>query len=239
MLQLPSRMLGATGHDLWSRHQPGHMPGGGVRLLVSNKMQPPTLIRFCTGCKTSCNQLWCLAQVSTQTWCFLADLKRRHLCLLKVFIQKPFIFKVFLVKIPLWEVCISQLWWEGEWMGRLLVFPVRCCVFWMAVLWVVMVLGDHSWERQACIFVGWMGGRSQLSLGSLRSYGRREMCCFQTVRGKVMMQHGCEGEMNGICYITWPVFQDLGLNCELLIPFYCSMRVCKSTNGQDARFCML
>lgn len=54
---------------------------------VIRQTQPPSLIRFLTGCKMSRNQLWQLVQVSTQTWCFLGDTKRGYICLFKVFIQ--------------------------------------------------------------------------------------------------------------------------------------------------------
>lgn len=103
--------------------------------------------------------------------------------------------------------------------GQTTSLPLRRCVFWMAVQRVVTQLGDHSWERQACIFVVSARGGSQRSLGCFSSYGGREMCCFHRVRGKVMRQHGWEGEMNGICYITRPVFQDLSLNFELPLAF--------------------
>lgn len=60
-----------------------------------------------------------------------------------------------------------------------------------------MVSGDHSRERQVCIFGGLQEGKGANPLVFLRSYGRQEMCYFHTVRGKVLMQQGGEREMNG------------------------------------------
>lgn len=111
--------------------------------------------------------------------------------------------------------------------GQTTGLPLRCCVFWMVVLWVVMGLGDHSWERQACIFVGWMRGGSQLSLGCLRSYGRREMCCFQTERESddaAWMRGGDEWDLLHN-RTTFPRFQT---EFKLWAPhtFYCMIKAC-------------
>lgn len=157
----------------------------------------------------SCNHLWRLGpSLHTDT---MLPLTRQHLSLLKVYIWPTFFAfprQIFLLS----SLCIAAS--VGGMKQQTTSLLLCCCVFWKAVLWVLMVLVDHSWERQACIFVGWMRGESQLSLGCWRSYGRREICYFHTVRGKVMMQHGWERETNRMCYITLPVFQDFRLNCQ-------------------------
>lgn len=61
-------------------------------------------------------------------------------------------------------------------------------------------LGPLIKERESRIIAGWIEEGSQLFLGHSRSYGRKEMGYFHTFRGKVMMQHGWEREMNGMLY---------------------------------------
>lgn len=66
-------------------------------------------------------------------------------------------------------------------------------------------------------------GKPALFLGLFKILWEKRNVLFpDSQRGKVMMQHGWVGEMNGICYITWPVFQDLRLSmdCELPIHFF-------------------
>lgn len=139
----------------------------------------------------SCNQLWCSTSVSTQTWYVSLEIQQKRGGKTLLVIQSVHTAAFF--KTTLFRGLYISVMVGKRMNGKTTSIPLGCSVFWMAVLWVVMVLRDHSWERQACFFVGWMRGGSQLSLGCLRSYGRREMCCFQTVRGKVMMQHGWEG----------------------------------------------
>jgi len=77
----------------------------------------------------------------------------------KVFIQSP------KVSPQLW----GKRWRSGP--------RYRRCVLWMTVQRVVTVLRDMR-GRRASLWVEWEE-RVKLFWGCLRSYGRREMCCFR------------------------------------------------------------
>lgn len=100
---------------------------------VIRRMQPPSLIRFLMGCKRSCNQLWRSAQVSTHTMLTWRSEERTPQTVHSITLFK----KGFPGKTnPFWEVCLSRLWWEGEWMGRLLVFlSAAVCFGWQSCEW--------------------------------------------------------------------------------------------------------
>ncbi len=92
-------------------------------------------------------------------------------------------------------------------MGRLAAF-LCCCVFWIAVLWVVMVLRDHSRERQTCIFVVESEEGANSLWVVLDLMGEEKCVVSRLSEGKWWCSMDEKGEMNVICYITWPVFQD-------------------------------
>lgn len=45
--------------------------------------------------------------------------------------------------------------------------PLCCCVFWMAVQWVVMVLRDHSWERETAVHLCGLNEEREPTLSGL------------------------------------------------------------------------